>query len=319
MIRKPISQFKKIVLGILSVVIFCVGYSYLSYNQKLKNPKDTTMPSFSEMFMGLKTVITPSKANVSYPFYIQCRTAELTNSFGLTNYKVEKWIENNVKINPQKRVIQKSEINRYLGEVKLFSDFKATYWRLFVGLALSSVCAIIFGMLMGHFSTFEALSLPLLSLLAFVPATAAMAVFFSLAGTGEYLYLSIIFFATFPTMARSIYLSASKDVINQEINKFLTMGASVTEVLFELSFKKLFPRILGIIRLTIGPTMIALIAIEYLMSSVGFGYRLRMESRILNMNICYIYCIFLSLTGLLIDTFLVKFSNRFCTWFHLER
>jgi ABC-type nitrate/sulfonate/bicarbonate transport system permease component len=49
-------------------------------------------------------------------------------------------------------------------------------------------------------------------------------------------------------------------------------------------------------------------------SDVGVGYRLRIQSRLLNMNIVYVYLIALCLTTYLIDWSLKLLKNKLCPW-----
>lgn len=52
MVRTPISYRRKVILGILSIIL-CVGvYSFFSYRQQKKNSLDTTMPSIGQMLHG---------------------------------------------------------------------------------------------------------------------------------------------------------------------------------------------------------------------------------------------------------------------------
>src|SRR5262245_7388106 len=81
----------------------------------------------------------------------------------------------------------------------LLEDTKATGFRLFVGLALGIAGSLILGMLMGCFAPIEAFLQPPLSLLAKVPPTAALAVFFVLVRTNTEMYISMIAFGILPT------------------------------------------------------------------------------------------------------------------------
>lgn len=263
MIRRPISQQKKLFLGFIGTICLVAFYSALSFNQHQKNPTDTTIPNGIQLLEGVKKATLPD----------------------------------------------------YAGKIWLLDDVKATYFRLGCGLSLAVVLALGLGILMGHFTSLQALSYPPLSFLCFIPSTAGLTIFMATVGTGEWLFISVVVFGAMPTLARVICLSAEKDVVEQDIFKFITMGASTSEVIYELSFKMILPRIISAVRLAVGPAMITLIALEMLISDIGFGYRLRLQGRLLNMNVCYFYCIVLGLIGLLIDQALVRISRKFCGWF----
>jgi ABC-type nitrate/sulfonate/bicarbonate transport system permease component len=148
-----------------------------------------------------------------------------------------------------------------------------------------------------------------------VPPTAALAIFFVLVGTGEMLYTAVIVFGVFPSLTQSIYYAATKDVDEHEIDKFYTLGASHFEVVYELIFLKILPRIFGAIRLVIGPVMVYLIAVEWLVGDVGFGYELKLQGRRLNMATVYFYLAILGTTGFLMDYAILTLRRKLCPYF----
>ncbi len=75
------------------------------------------------------------------------------------------------------------EINPRSVERWIVVDIEATALRLFWGLLCGILGAVFLGLLMGCFAWLEAFLLPPLSLLAKVPPTAALAVFFVIVGT----------------------------------------------------------------------------------------------------------------------------------------
>jgi ABC-type nitrate/sulfonate/bicarbonate transport system permease component len=62
--------------------------------------------------------------------------------------------------------------------------------------------------------------------------------------------------------------------------------------------------------------MVFLIAAEYAVGGdAGMGYRIRVQQRILHMDVIYIYLIILGLTGLLMDWALTAMRRKWCPWF----
>jgi ABC-type nitrate/sulfonate/bicarbonate transport system permease component len=116
-------------------------------------------------------------------------------------------------------------------EVWLWKDASATYRRLFFGLMWGCILSIILGILMGCFPTLEAIMVPPLSFLAKVPATAMLAVFFVIVGTGEEMFVAMIGFGVLPVLAQGVYLSAKHDVHDEHTDKAYTLGASNYEVI----------------------------------------------------------------------------------------
>jgi NitT/TauT family transport system permease protein len=204
------------------------------------------------------------------------------------------------------------------GERWLWIDAKATVIRLFVGLGIGVLIAVILGMLMGCFAVCEAFFLPSLSLLAKVPPTAILAVFFVLVGTDLNMYIAMISFGVIPALAMSIQLSV-KEVPNELIYKAYTLGASHSEVGWNIIFRHVLPNIIDSMRMFIGPAMVYLIAAEMLCADEGMGYRIRLQSRLLRMEVVYPYLAMLAAFGFGMDYSLRRLQAWMCPWFLIKK
>lgn len=202
-----------------------------------------------------------------------------------------------------------------VGEIWLWNDIKATYGRHFLGLFCGSIAAVILGIAMGCYQRLEAFCLPSLNFFAKVPATAMLAVYFVLFGTEVRMFIAIIALGIFPLLTQTVFQSVKKDVTEHAISKAYTLGASSAEVVWNIIFQQILPRVIEAIRLQIGPAMIFLIAAEWMVADVGFGYRLRIQSRLLNMNIVYIYLAVLGVSGFIMDWGISRLRQRLCPWF----
>jgi NitT/TauT family transport system permease protein len=263
MIRQPIQPLTRIILGIVSIALLIGVYTWLSHRQHERNPKDTTIPNWSQFAEGFQKIVYEDAA----------------------------------------------------GEIWLWNDAWASLKRLLLGMLLGVLLSFVVGMAMGCFSPVEAFFLPPLSFFAKIPPTAMLAVYFVVFGTQLKLYTAMIALGIFPTLAQAIYQAAKKDVTDHAIFKTYTLGATHVEVIWEVVFKQILPRILENIRLQVGPAMVFLIAAEWMMADIGFGYRLRLQSRLLNMNVVYIYLILLGAAGFLIDSALSWSRRKLCPWF----
>jgi len=201
------------------------------------------------------------------------------------------------------------------GEVILWRDGVATYVRLTQGLLIAVSAALVFGLAMGCYPPAEALLQTPLSIAAKIPPTAMLAVFFVLVGINQGFFIAMIVFGVTPTLAQAIYQSARKDVPAELLNKAATLGASQAEQVWNVVFKQVLPRLIESARLQVGPAMVFLIAAEYVVADVGFGYRLRLEGRKINFNIVYFYLALLGASGFLIDYALVLTRRKLCPWF----
>ena len=144
---------------------------------------------------------------------------------------------------------------------------------------------------------------------------AMLAVFFVMVGTDMEMYVAMIAFGVLPTFAQTIHLAAKYDVAEELIHKAYTLGATHVEVILSVILRQILPRILDSIRLQIGPALVYLIAAEMAVGHVGFGYRIRIEYRILNMNVVYPYIVLLALFGYAADYGLRLIQRRLFRWY----
>jgi ABC-type nitrate/sulfonate/bicarbonate transport system permease component len=263
LIRKPISSRYSLMLSALGVAILALGYWKISYDQHLINPKDTTLPSFSQIYDGLIKVVTPDSS----------------------------------------------------GKIWLYEDAKATMSRHAFGLSLGVLLSLVIGLMAGCFTAFEAFIMPVLAFFSKIPPTAMLVVYFVLFGTDFQMFIAVVALGTAPILAQSICQSVQKDVSECDIDKGYTLGASSAEIIWNIIFKKIMPRFIESVRLQAGPALILLIAAEMMVADIGFGYRLRIQGRLLNMNVVFVYLIFLGIFYHLVDWSLRLSRRKICKWF----
>jgi NitT/TauT family transport system permease protein len=204
------------------------------------------------------------------------------------------------------------------GDYWLIEDATATGIRLASGLAVGIGLSFFIGLGMGVHPPIEALFKLPITFLGKIPATAMLAVYFVLFGTDLEMYTAMIALGILPALAFSIYGAARADVSDHAIDKAYTLGASSFEVIWEVVVQQILPRIIENIRLCIGPAMVFLIAAEWNTADVGFGYRLRIQSRLLNMNVVYTYLLLLGFFGFFVDWALISLRKKLCPWFDLR-
>lgn len=213
-----------------------------------------------------------------------------------------------------KGTLQMFEVNKRSQERWIVVDVKATATRYFLGLALGATSALFLGLGMGCFARIEAFLQPPLAFLAQVPPTAALAVFFVLVGTGQNMYVTMIAFGVLPAMAQTVYLEV-KEFPEELLYKTYTLGASRMEIIFSIILRQVLPRLLDSLRLVIGPALVYLIAAEMVVGDVGFGYRIRLQSKLMNMSVVYPYLALLAGFGFSMDYLLRRIQRKFCPWY----
>jgi len=116
-----------------------------------------------------------------------------------------------------------------------------------------------------------------------------------------------------PALAMSVFI-AVKEFPDELQYKAYTLGASHAEVVWNILARQVLPQLLDAVRLSIGPAMVYLIAAEMVVGDVGFGYRIRLQSKLLNMSVVYPYLALLAGFGFLADWSLRRMRRRWCPW-----
>lgn len=204
--------------------------------------------------------------------------------------------------------------NKREGSRWIVMDSKATLSRLGVGLGVGVFLGVSLGMLMGCFGICEALFLPILSFAKYLVPTAMLSIFFSVFSFKIEMYVALIACGIVPPLSISILL-AIKEVPEELIFKSYTLGSHDSEVVFNPIFWSVLPNIIDFIRLAVGPAMVYLIAGEMIAASEGFGYRIRLESSKMRMDISYPYLLHLAAFGFFVNYGLVKLRSKVCSWY----
>jgi NitT/TauT family transport system permease protein len=293
--RRPIARRWQVALGIASFVSLAGAYTLASHVQHRKNPYDRSLPTWSELFHD--GVVQPLTER-----YSPSEDVELYSSLGAGG------------LSRFPRILMEPFLtDRY--DVLVWVDAKATLIRLAVGLFLGSTISLVLGLLMGCYPFLASYCLPPMFFLSKIPATAILAIFFVAVGTDFRMYVTMIAFGMIPVLTQTVYHSAKEDVPEELISKAYTLGASQAECIWDVIFKYVLPKVLESTRIQFGPAMVYLIAAEMLVGQVGFGYRIKINWRISNMSAVYVYCAYLGIIGMLIDSTLIRFQRLICPWY----
>ncbi len=278
MLQDPISRTRRYTLGALSIILLLLSYSWLSHTKHVENPDDRTIPSFAQLRDGIREITTVPEPEVNL----------LAAALG-----------EDIEAEPQSSMLAR--------------DLKATGLRFFYGYGLSVICGVILGTLMGSFLSLEALTILPLRLASRIIPTAALAVFFVLAGTNMSMYVAMIVFGTLPAISIGIAREIA-DFPTELRYKAYTLGASHFEVVWDVFLPIKAPQIIEIIKSNIGPAMVYLLAAELLVANQGFGYTIRIFSRKLDMAVVYPYLLILAFFGFVFDILLKATKEKACPW-----
>lgn len=328
MIRQPISSRLRIGLGVASVIAMIVMYSLLSssrQNAARQGMVDVAKQQLAERetekqdALGLLDSLTADDA----------KRAALQDKLVRIESDIEKF--SSMRDAPDKqdltvpswsmlwedgllRVI-KPQGSFKRKEVWITTDFYATGMRLGAALILGVFASVVVGLLMGCYDPIDAFFMPPFSFLSKVPATAVLPIFFVIIQINFSMYVAIIVFGMLPSLAQAISSSVRKDVPEELVFKAYTLGASQMELIWNVIFRQVLPRILDATRLQIGPALVLLVAAEWMVAGEGIGYRLRLFYQRTDMTVVFVYIVLLGLIGLAFDFGLIWLRRKMCPWF----
>ncbi len=286
MFRKRLARGWYLALGVASFVTLGVLYTILTTVVHANYPNNKTIPTWKQLYEeGLKPAFLPR--------------VETLPKF--------EWDSE------QKRMVNHEQTRVH--PPLIWEDGRATLRRLAWGIGLALLLSIPLGLLMGCYQPIEAFFLPPLSFLAKVPPTAVLAIFLVLLATGGQFYAGTILFGLFPILTQTVFHAARDDVPEELLFKARTLGATQIECIWDVVYRYILPKILEASRLQIGPAIVYLIAAEFAQGEVGFGCRMRLLFKSLDMSIIYNYVATLGVIGLLVDWVLIWLQRKICPWY----
>ncbi|MEO6247402.1 MAG: ABC transporter permease subunit [Sphingomicrobium sp.] len=199
-----------------------------------------------------------------------------------------------------------------------WSDTFASLWRLGVGLAISTISALLVGLLLGLIPTVRATLGPLVTTIAVIPPIALLPILFIVFGLGEAAKVALIIIGILPLMIRDI-ASHVESLPEEQMVKAQTLGASSWQLALRVALPQVMPRLIHAMRLSLGPAWVFLISAEAIASDVGLGYRIFLVRRYLSMEIILPYVAWIALLAIAMDWALRQLSQRGFAWAHPAR
>lgn len=204
------------------------------------------------------------------------------------------------------------------GDLLFWADTSASLWRLGLGLAISTLSALLLGLGLGLIPTARATFGPLVTIIAVIPPIALLPILFIALGLGEAAKVALIVIGILPVMVRDIAAHVEALPAEQLI-KAQTLGASSWHLAIRVALPQAMPRLLHAVRLALGPAWVFLISAEAIASDVGLGYRIFLVRRYLSMDIILPYVAWITLLAIAMDWALRQLSERGFAWAHAAR
>jgi len=294
MIGKRISKKTAVACSCLSIFVLLLAYSFMSQVQHRKNSEDRTIPSWGQLWDGV--VFLCKQPNAEENDTSDLLAAALAGT-GMESSQSEK------------------KMGFLEGRI-IWEASKATLGRLFAGLSAGLIGGIVAGILMGCFLKIDASLSPIMYFSSRIIPTAAMPIFFKLAGIDFEMYVAMITFGSMPIVT----LTVSQYVQNfpAELRyKAYTLGASNSEVITTAIFPYVLPKVIDLAILMIGPALVYLIAAEQIVAGEGFGYRIRVLTKATRFEAVYPLIMILTVYAGAITSMLKWFQKFACPWYNV--
>ncbi len=203
------------------------------------------------------------------------------------------------------------------GDYLLFKDTVSSLKRLAIGVGVSALIALVFGVLNGVIPLVRANLSPLITAISLVPPMAILPVLFIIFGLGELSKIVLIAIGITPFLLRDMQQRVI-EIPREQFIKAQTLSANTWQVIVRVVLPQIMPRLLASVRLSLGAAWLFLIAAEAIASTDGLGYRIFLVRRYLAMDVILPYVAWITLLAFLLDLILRRLSHWLYPWFHAE-
>ncbi len=206
-----------------------------------------------------------------------------------------------------------TEPDRRSGEILFWLDTAASLQRLAIGVAIAASMALVMGILIGMLPYMRAPFAPFVAVFSMVPPLAVLPILFILLGLGETSKVALIVIGIAPFLIRDMSQRVF-DLPNEQFIKAQTLGASSLAIGLHVVLPQVLPRLIGAVRLSLGPAWLFLIAAEAIASDQGLGYRIFLVRRYLAMDVILTYVFWITFLAFLLDLALRQIAKRAFPW-----
>jgi NitT/TauT family transport system permease protein len=201
------------------------------------------------------------------------------------------------------------------GHLIFWADTLASLQRLGLGLGISTLSALLVGMVLGILPAARASFGALVTTVAVIPPIAILPILFIVFGLGEAAKVALIVIGVTPFMIRDLADHVAA-LPQEQLIKAQTLGASSWQLALRVALPQALPRLIAGLRLSLGPAWVYLISAEAIASDIGLGYRIFLVRRYLSMDIIIPYVAWISILAILMDVALAQLSRRSFAWAH---
>lgn len=205
------------------------------------------------------------------------------------------------------------EEDRRSGQLLFWADTGASLQRLGIGIAVATLIGLTVGLSIGLFPYINTALDPFVAVLSMIPPLAVLPILFITFGLGELSKIVLIIVGIAPFLIRDVAFRV-RELPEELLVKAQTLGASSWQILLRIAGPMVLPRLIGALRLSLGPAWLFLIAAEAIAATEGLGYRIFLVRRFLAMDVILPYVAWITLLAFLMDWALARLSRKFFPW-----
>ena len=210
-----------------------------------------------------------------------------------------------------------AEPDRRSGDYILWTDTAASLQRLALGLGISTLIGLAFGLAIGLLPLVGAGLGTIVAVISMIPPMAVLPILFIVFGLGELSKVVLIVFGVAPFLIRDQILAVSS-LPREQLIKAQTLGASTWQVAIRVVLPQILPRLIESVRLSLGPAFLFLISAEAIAADVGLGYRIFLVRRYLAMDVILPYVAWITLLSYVMDRLLETIARKGFPWAYVQ-
>lgn len=205
------------------------------------------------------------------------------------------------------------EPDRRSGRILFWQDTGASLSRLAQGVGIAAAVGLSLGLAIGMLPVVRCAMSGFVSVVSMIPPLAVLPILFLTFGLGETAKVALIVIGITPILIRDL-AARTLELPREQIVKAQTLGASSLAITLHVALPQIMPRLLGALRLALGPAWLFLIAAEAIAADQGLGYRIFLVRRYLAMDVILVYVIWITLLAFALDWALRTLTRRLYPW-----
>lgn len=204
------------------------------------------------------------------------------------------------------------------GHIIFWNDTYVSLRRFLFGAIIASLIAFWFGMNMALFKGMEVTLMMILRFWNMIPPPILLPILFIVFGVEELSKVVLIVLSMAPAMTLALYGMVSK-MAGEQITRSFTLGAGQLGIVYRVMLPQAIPRLIEILRTSLGVAWYSLIMAEAIAASSGIGYRIYLVRRYLAMDVIIPYALWVVALGYIMNAVLAGIIKWRCVWYGAQK